>query len=726
MKKFFKENILIFIYFAHVCLIELVGVAVTSGKFYIREPWVFLLIQFIFVGILFCISSNRARHIVASCFLIVFTVVNFIFIVIFEMTETIFDFGMFNLRNDAMAILESIPVNFVFFSIAVLALACFIIFGARYVRHNNTKVGFKYLKIASSVGIAVVLVCNSLVLYFGNKNLTNNIYDKLYESNDATYNKMGITANFVNECFKGLFLSEVKLGDEQELEDYIYKETYNSNFNESKKEYNVVTMLVESLEWTSFIEDFDLYVNGYNLKNPETGKAYTKAEANEALSKLFPNIYDFYKSSIALTNFYSREKTDISENLCLLGSYPTGAYINYDFPSNEISTSLANVLKTLTDDEIKTTAFHNGTYEYYNRKEELISVGFDKFYASEQMYDWGYTDYKSEGERNLDSEMIEVCADKMFPTDERFYTHITTITMHGQYAYRKNLDKLGYYDELAAYGIETVEVKEGKNDSGAAGHNNFVYYAACVKDFDKALGNVMTELEERGLKDNTILLLFGDHNTYYSSLSNYVKDIHKTTDDNYTDLFRVPCMIYYPEMNDVLNFVETELADEVGTRYVINTYTNSKGETVKSLQVKKFACTADMLPTLFDLLGINFYSNLYFGNSIFSETESMLYSRAYNVFITDSIYFSNINNIKWQREEGDSKANTAASQYADLAGYTKKAHLADAEARARTVLERLDVCNRIFYNDYFDRANINNKDVKNYEIFNQKMKAINA
>lgn len=723
MKKFFKENILIFIYFALVCLIELFGVLVTDGKFYIKEPWVFLLIQLLFVGILFCISSNKARHVVASLFLITFMVVNLVFIVIFEMTETIFDYGMFKLRNDAMAILESVPVNFIFFAASLLMVSCFIIFGARYVRHNNEKIGFKYLKLISSIAMVVVLACNSLVLYFGNKNFTKGIYDRLYKANDATYSKMGITANFVNECFKGLFLSDIKLGDEQQIEDYIYKDVYNSKFDNFNKDYNVVTVLVESFEWTSFIEDFDLYVKGYNLKNPETGAAYTEKEANEALAKLFPNIYDFYKSSIALTNFYSREKTDISENLNLIGSYPTGAYINYDFPNNTISNSVANVLKTLSDSDIACNAFHNGEEDFYNRNKELLTVGFDNFYASEQMYKWGYTDHFSKGERNLDSEMITVCADKMFPTDQRFYTHITTITMHGQYSHRKNLENLGYYDELKAYGLVPEKVK---SDTEINGFNTFYYYAACVKDFDASLGIMMNELEERGLKDNTVILMFGDHNTYYSGLSNYVKDIYNQDSENYTNLFRVPCMIYHPEHNAILNYVETELSAKIGTRYQINTYTNSEGETVKSLQVKKFTCTADIVPTIFDLIGVNFHSNLYFGNSIFAEPETMLYSRAYNVFITDSAYFSNINNIKWIRSEGDTNENKSASRYADLSNYSKETHLKDAEARARILLERLDVCNRIFYNDYFARKNINNKEITNAEIFKTKLLEINA
>ena len=62
--------------------------------------------------------------------------------------------------------------------------------------------------------------------------------------------------------------------------------------------------------------------------------------------------------------------------------------------------------------------------------------------------------------------MIQVCADKMFPTDQRFYTHITTITMHGQYSHRKNLENLGYYDELKAYGLVPEKVKSDTEING--------------------------------------------------------------------------------------------------------------------------------------------------------------------------------------------------------------------------------------------------------------------
>lgn len=731
MKKFLKDNLLIWAYLGIAILIELFGVLVTSGKFYIRSPWLFFLLQAIIVAILFCITNNKARHIVSSLFLIVFFVVNLVFIVIFEMTSgTIFDYGMLNLRNDGMAILESVPINFLFFSVCMLMIAIFVVFGARYARHNKEKVTFKFSKIIMPIIMVFVLSGNCVLLYFNNRNFQEDVQAKLYRSSENSYCEMGITANFINELVKGKFFSKVKLGDEDELENYIYdaNSIVNSNFSSnSEQEYNLVTMLVESFEWTSFMQDFDLFVNGNNIDyakytNEKTGQPYNNA--NEILEELYPNIYSFYKNSIALTNFYSREKTDISENLCIMGSYPTNAYINYDFPNNEMATSMPSVLKTL-DEDIACQAFHNGSYTYYNRNKELISAGFDSYTASDQMYDKGMTNWAGKGERNLDYEMIKYCADEMFPTSKRFYTHITTITMHGQYTYRKNLDQLGYYDDMAKFGIKTMS----GNSTKAFDHNNFYYYCACVMEFDRALGEVNRQLEERGLKDNTIVLIFGDHNTYYSSLSEYVKGIDSTKNANYTNLYRVPCMIQYPNMSGLIEYLNTksnvdecsslEEADSTNKRYVVI----DDGQNL-SVRVKKFACTADIMPTLMDLLGINYWGNLYFGHSVFDDTVSVLYSRAYDVFITDNMYFVSLNNIKYIRKDQPTTNNDVALKYADISNYDSEDELNRVEQEGKLLLKKLDSCNRIFYNDYFGRTN-KNTDKKNVTIFKEKLIGIN-
>ncbi len=747
MKKFLKSNVLVWIYFALAMLIELVAVFVTSDKFYIRSPYIFLLIQFLIMLVLLTIISNKIRHIIASCLLIFFMILDLVFIVIFEMTETIFDYGMFNLRNDGMAILESVPINFTFFAISMLAITTFIIFGGRYVKYAEKPMVIKWYAIPS---ILVVIAGLSTTLYLNNRNFEEDVQAKLYRSSEASYCEYGVVGNFLNEFVKGTFFSEVDLGDEQQLEDFIYDEVYATNFANSEN-YNVVTILVESLEWHGFMQDFDLFANGHNINysqyQDENGNTFTSAE--DVLRVLYPNLYKFYDSSIVLSNFYSREKTDISENISFLGSYPTNVYINYDFPYNTMSSTLPSVLKTL-DEDITCNSFHNGSYTYYNRNKELISAGFDSYTATDQMKKMdGFTDYSAKGERNLDSEMIKVCADKMFPEDQRFYSYITTITMHGQYTYRNNLKK--YYDKLSDYGITT----KGGDSYEAFNHNNFYYYSACVMEFDTALGVVLDELasrhvngdpENETLLDNTIICLFGDHNTYYSSLSNYVKDIDKPSNSkNYTNLFRVPCMIKYPDMDKLTTYLNTTLIDELATEMmsqdsdldlitakdlaseqINNRYQVSVNKNGTQILVKKFMCTADIVPTLFDLCGINVYGNMYFGHSVFEWQESVLYSRAYDMFITDNMYFVSLNNIKYMRKDNPLLNNDPALKYADIKGYDSEEHLIEVEVEAKKLLEKLSVCNRIFYNDYFARRNINDNSKTNAQIFVEKIKSING
>lgn len=737
MKKFLKSSTLIFAYLIIATIIELTAVCVTCGKFYIRLPFIFLLIQFFFVVILFTLKSNKSRLILSSILLSIFAVVDLVFIVIFEMTETIFDFGMFNLRNDGMKILESVPINFVFFSVSALLISVFIVFGRRFSRTSLNPV---YIKWSSIPFVFVILSLLTTTLYVNNKDFEEDVMDKLYRTSEASYCEYGIIGNFINELVKGSFFMDVKLGDEQELESFIYNESdiYYSNFN-NNQEYNVITILVESLEWHGFVQDFNLFANGFNINYSnyeKNGVSYQSSE--EVLRELYPNLYNFYDSSIVFTNFYSREKTDISENLSIVGSYPTNVYINYDFPENTMSSTLPNVLKIL-DEDISCNAFHNGSYTYYNRNKELISAGFDSFLATEQMKSLGMHDYSAEGERNLDADMIEVCADKMFPTDRRFYTYITSITMHGQYTYRNNLAKRGYYDKMAEFGI----VPMSGDSFDAFNHNNFYYYAACVMEFDRALGVLNSELKSRNLDDNTIICLFGDHNTYYSSLSNYVKDINDTNHENYTNLFRVPCMIKTPNIEQVVTHINNSLVEELKTqimtnlnidensafdlanKQIQNRYNINSTSSGTQILVKKFTCTADIVPTLFDLCGINVFGNLYFGHSAFDLTTSVLYSRAYDVFITDSMFFVSLNNIKYIRKDNPILNNDPALSYADLKYYDQEDHLNSVETEAKILLKKLSVCNRIFYNNYWARKNINTPSKLNSVILKEKLHSIN-
>ena len=264
------------------------------------------------------------------------------------------------------------------------------------------------------------------------------------------------------------------------------------------------------------------------------------------------------------------------------------------------------------------------------------------------------------GERNLDSLMMESCKQEMFPTDRRFNTFITTITQHGQYAYRENLKE--YYEKMDKYGI--LPFDEDDEDG-----NSLRYYCAAGMELDKAIGVMLDYLDEKGLADNTLITMYGDHNCYYQGVSNYVKNIYSYDVDDYPELYRVPVMMKIGNL-DLQSFGDAA-GEMTGGMY---------GESNAHF-IQKFTCVVDIMPTILDLLGIRGFKNLMYGVSAFNKDEaSVLYSRAYDKFMTDKIYFNTLSNVIFQAEDAD---------------------LEEIEQKCITLLDKISHVNRIFAGDYF-------------------------
>lgn len=650
--EFLKRNAFVLLYAVISIFIELLGVIVASGKFFMSRPGVFLtLVAAGALVIIYC-RSQKLRYIISSLLLVIQSVICLFFITSFILTSgTIFDFAQFHLAQDGMGTIESIKLNLWFFFPAAAVVGLYVVFGAHYYDELPKLNRVKYLRTT-----VICLLCVTFSLQGGFAYIKNNDYYAdmnavLYNSAETNYSDQGIIGNFVNQLYRGVFFSNVKLGDADELHDFIYEQESKptAKFGEAK-DMNVITILAESFEWFAFISDTEKYPNGI-----DTDEATMRA--------LYPNLYALYDGSYIFDNHHSREKTDISENYSVLGCYPTGVYVNYNFPNNALPFSVPNVMNALYG--VESNSYHNGQPNFYNRTEYLeTAVGFNSFTASDRMKELSgesgvFTDYTPLGERNLDSEMIEICKEEMFPADRRFNTNITTITQHGQYTERSNLKE--YYDKLDEYGfytdLDTLPARDKLMQSYMR------TYMAAAMELDKAIGVIDGYLKENGLYDNTMLVIFGDHNAYYENMSAYVKGLENVKSDrNYCDLFRVPLMI------------------RVGNK----TAALSKEERT----VKKFTCSADIVPTVYDLLGIKYFANMCYGTSAFdTEKVSVLYSRAYEVFITDKMYFYNLNNIIYQAPDAD------------------KNYVAQIKKDASELLFKLSHVNRIFYNDYFKGNN---------------------
>lgn len=648
MAAFAKTNYLMFGYIAAAFLIELTGIAVTSGRFYMTEPWFYITFISLVCLVSLYLPGHTSRYVLFTAALGINFILDMAFIIIFDSTNTVFDYAMINLRNDAMMIVESVPISFTYVFVSGIIIALYCTIGYKLKSSMPVPETTRLAVSITSSLLSLTIIANGLLTYFTNyKHDSNDLSYKLYQTETGTYSNKGIIGNFYNELARGLWFSEIDIGDIKELNSFVYSEmTEPTPFTGKADGYNVVTVLCESFEWFTFLLDAERYPNGYASMLVADGTRASKEDIVAKLHQLYPNLYRFYESdsTVILNNSYSLEKTDISENKSIIGNYPMYEYINYTYPENSLPYSLPNILKALYG--VESNSFHNGYKTFYNRNvHHTHALGFESFTSAEDM------DFQDDdtglGERNLDSQMFGSCLTEMFPKDRRFNTYVTTITQHGQYAYRENLQE--YYDKMDALGI--LPYVENDDD-----RNALRFYCAAGMDFDKAIGIMLDYLEDNGLADNTLITLFGDHNVYYQGVSNYVKNIYSSSVENYTELYRTPVMIKIGNLN----------------------------LSSRNRKIEKFTCVADIYPTILDLLGITAFSNLTYGVSAFSEQSSVLYSRAYDKFLTDKIYFNTLSNINYISKDAD------------------EAYIEEIRGKALTLLDKISHVNRLFASDFFN------------------------
>lgn len=608
--------------------IELFAVTYTGCIPLLTRPLYPVLILTLFILIASFIKKDIIKIIYYNILSIIQLILNIIFIFQYDSNGTVFEWAMYNQRNDGFGSLETYELQFTYLTICIIAIIINIIINIiiskkikkqpRKNKHIKTKIVLTIITILLIIAIPYIQT-----KMYNSKGYTQKINDSTYNN----YQTIGIIGNTFYQIIRGK--ATVNLNDLDKIDNFIYEnKILTSQYNGISKDNNLILILVESFEWYPL----DLF--------------------EEHSQTLFPNLTKLLNESLIGTNFYQKEKTDVSEALAVLGNYPTGQYINYDFPENNYPFSLPNLIKEdalSKNTTIKVNSFHANYGTFYNRYTLHQSWGFDKLYAIDEMKEYGVTDtwQHKKGERNLDSITFEKMKEVMFPKEERFFSYILSFTMHGYYGERENLKP--YYQT-----IDKLHLFDDKNET----NNTYLKtYTASLMDFDKAIGVMMDYLEQNNQLEDTTIILFSDHNSYYNKLSNYAKNI----EEKYTsELFRIPFIMYDQKLYKA---------------YTENENTN---------KITKFTTTSDITPTILDIFGIDGYQNLYFGNSIFTkDIESIIYSRNYNIFITDKFVGYSL--------------KTPISTSKDIT----QSDLQNIEKRAKIHLQKLQYIDKIYYSNYF-------------------------
>lgn len=327
---------------------------------------------------------------------------------------------------------------------------------------------------------------------------------------------------------------------------------------------------------------------------------------NEAIidEENFPNYTKMYNEGWHWINNYS------PRNSCATGnnefSAMTSLYSIYNTCTSNVyknNTYFESIFGLFNDAGYQTSSFHNFVEWYYYRSTIHPNMGSNNYYGAKELNIKTASYY---GEWPSDIELMDKAFDTILQStdDKPFMTFITTVTSHQPYNTSSTYGDL-YKDEFLKQGYSTSVSR----------------YLSKVKVVDEALGLMVQKLKDNNVLDDTVIVILADHYPY-GLKKDYVKEMIDYDLSDY-DIEKTPFLIYNPLINN-----------EEHTEY--NSYIN-------------------LVPTLANLMGLNYDPRLYMGTDLFSsDYESKV------VFADGS----------WKNEYAYYNASTGQIKYYDDIRYT--------------------------------------------------------
>ena len=597
MKKIYLALILLFFLASFDVLLN----EMIYGRFYYSNPWLELSLYLLLILPIFFFKSNRYSWIYTGVVGFIFSFLVFLNLAMFECSGDVFSFSYFVMAGAAGAVFNwsYMPWKSIAFSFLIDAVATLLFVGMHFFTKSRPD------KLQEKVKHPVT-ISGALTILFLVANITSMCL--VQDSSGAGRNPFE-TINFITQTQKKQSLGEFGLlnygwsdllttvnpglGGENKTDPE--NPRHETSTQQGKCEnFNVVTIMVE------------------------TGCNYL---VNETLT---PNLWALMQDSIDLTNNVSKNKTNMSEFIGITGIGGRQDAIQ----SGEVVDcfSLPNRLK---EKGYTTAFFHDNDKNFYNRGEEILNLGFEKTYFAndlnpeviESVNRWN-------GSYPLDSEFVDLTLDQMVPIQEEpFYTFYTTFSMHGPYGFScpnfSKFQNLGYYARLK----EAEEVGLWENvclDDPLAIQQQIEYLQCATMDFDVALGKIVASLRNKGLYENTIIAVYGDHDSYYKSgkadkmLSSYVYDV----EDN---------DVYLPERYKTVNFIANPTLKKA---YCQENGLDEVGPAPYSFITSPYV----LVPTLLDVLRMDYDPYNYLGVSIFrtdTKYDNLFYSHELQFFMSE-------------------------------------------------------------------------------------------
>ena len=338
--------------------------------------------------------------------------------------------------------------------------------------------------------------------------------------------------------------------------------------------------------------------------------------------ELTPNLNKLADEGLYFTNFYAQESvgtssdTEFTYSSSLMPASSGTVAINYwdrDYTTTQ---------SMLRDKGYFTFSMHGNNGSYWNRLNLHNSLGYDKFFN----YTTDFVIDESIGLGLSDKSFFKQAIPKIkkiAEENENFYGTMIMLTNHTPFTdiegvsdyevdfkYNQYNEETGLYEEVSRPFLEGTKL---------GSYFKSVHYA------DEAIGQFIEDLEKEGLLDNTVIVIYGDHDAkvkeeQYEYYFNYNPFTDETVDEDEEGY--VPVDDFYYNVNRKVPFIIW-----------------SKDGGYEPQEITKVMGMYDVQPTLGNMLG--FENKFALGHDIFSfeDDEENVVIFPNGNFVTDTIYY---------------------------------------------------------------------------------------
>lgn len=290
--------------------------------------------------------------------------------------------------------------------------------------------------------------------------------------------------------------------------------------------------------------------------------------------KLTPTLYRLATQGIEFTNYYEPAWSGCTSGGEMVNL--SGLAMNCEMDMYSRQKPFNTIGRQLMNRGYFSRAYHNNIYTFYNRHETHVDLGYEQFIGMRSGMEKGVQDVWPQSDR----EMVDFTLPQ-YIDQQPFSIYYMTVSGHCR------------YNQGNAQARKNWSMVEDLPCS-----NYIKAYLACNLELEYALTSMVSQLEQAGIADDTVIVLTADHSPYglgpaWCNGVNALAELYGT--DEYT--------LFQKDQNALI--IWSQSIEDM------------------DLKIDAPVCSVDILPTLSNLFGLEYDSRLTVGRDVLGSEEAI-------------------------------------------------------------------------------------------------------